>query len=69
MFRILLSSVLQTTSAAVYQFGFQNNLNYTEEENSQTRISNKLKLNSVFLIIAIVVVFLFAYLSFRHKFK
>ena len=53
--------------ASVYQIGIHNSLNATEQLNSQTRIENRLTLNSAVLVFVIILVLIFAVVILKHR--
>ena len=55
------------TFASVYQIGIHNSLNATEQLNSQTRIENRLTLNSAVLVTIIILVLVLAVVILKHK--
>ena len=57
----------KNTFASVYQIGIHNSLNATEQLNSQTRIENRLTLNSAVLVTIIILVLVLAVVILKHK--
>ena len=53
--------------ASVHQIGIHNSLNATEQLNSQTRIENRLTLNSAVLVFIIILVLIFAVVILKHR--